>query len=88
MLRPSMRCSFCRRPDSQVAKLVAGPRGIAGRVYICDRCAVQTIAIMEGHSGDEPPRAETMSLFRRVVNRLSRWVQHTHQDCRAAVWQA
>jgi hypothetical protein len=48
MLRRAMRCSFCRRPDSEVAKLVAGPRRVlGGPVYICDRCAKQTIEIME-----------------------------------------
>jgi hypothetical protein len=53
----AMRCSFCRRPDSQVEKLVAGPwRLLAGRVYICDRCAAQTIEIMEGHLGGSEPR--------------------------------
>jgi ATP-dependent protease Clp ATPase subunit len=52
MLGRTMRCSFCGRRDSEVAKLVAGPRRIfAGRVYICDRCATQTIQIMEAHSG-------------------------------------
>ena len=33
-----MRCSFCGRHDSQVEKLVAGPRRLFARVYICDRC--------------------------------------------------
>ena len=42
-----MKCSFCGRADSDVAKLVAGPRRVFGRVYICDRCAAQTIEIME-----------------------------------------
>ena len=66
-----MHCSFCGRSESEVAKLVAGPlRIIAGRVYICDRCAAQTIQIMEAHSGDDPPRAQTQSLFRRILNRL------------------
>ena len=69
----TMRCSFCRRPDSEVAKLVAGPkRMLAGRVYICDRCAVQTIQIMEGHSDADSPLRATGSLFRRALNRL-RW---------------
>ena len=55
MLRKTMRCSFCGRSDSEVAKLVAGPlRIFTGRVYICDRCAVQTIQIMEAHSGQQP----------------------------------
>jgi hypothetical protein len=52
MLRRVMRCSFCRRPDSQVEKLVAGPwRLLAGRVYICDRCAEETIRIMQRRAG-------------------------------------
>ena len=59
MMRRTMRCSFCRRPDSQVAKLVAGPwRLFAGRVYICDRCATQTIQIMEAHPGDNQPQVK------------------------------
>ena len=65
-----MRCSFCRRHDSEVAKLVAGPwRMFAGRVFICDRCAARTIQIMEAHSGDEP-RAKPDSLFGRTLSRL------------------
>ena len=62
----TLRCSFCHRRDSQVAKLVAGPvRMLGGRVYICDRCAAQTIQIMESHS-DDRPRGERQSLFRRT----------------------
>jgi len=65
-----MRCSFCRRPDSQLEKLVAGPwRLLAGRVYICDRCAVQTIEIMEGHAGkNDPPPMTTALVFRRILS--------------------
>jgi hypothetical protein len=71
MLRSTMRCSFCRRPDADVEKLVAGPwRLFAGRVYICDRCAALTMQIMEGSSGDQP-RPETHSLFRRVLDRIA-----------------
>jgi len=44
-----MKCSFCRRSDAEVQKLVAGPKRLLGRVYICDRCAAQTIEIMERH---------------------------------------
>jgi hypothetical protein len=45
-------CSFCRRPDSRVAKLVAGPRilFIGPRVYICDSCVAISARIMEGTS--------------------------------------
>jgi hypothetical protein len=31
--KPDMACTFCERPPSQVAKLVAGPT-----VFICDTC--------------------------------------------------
>jgi len=73
MLR-TLRCSFCHRRDSEVAKLVAGPlRIFARRVYICDRCAAQTIQIMEAHSGDQPP-AEKQSSLRRTLNRLG-WLR-------------
>jgi len=55
-----MRCSFCGRRDSEVAKLVAGPRRLCGKIYICDRCAEQTIAIMKAADGQPghpvPPR--------------------------------
>jgi ATP-dependent protease Clp ATPase subunit len=45
-------CSFCRRRDSQVAKLVAGPRilFVGPRVYICDSCVALSARIMEGVS--------------------------------------
>ena len=70
MLARKLRCSFCRRSDSEVAKLVAGPRRISGRVYICDRCAAQTIEIMERPSGDIHAGGDKPSLLRRTLNRL------------------
>lgn len=76
MARRTIRCSFCGRRDSEVAKLVAGPRRIfTGRVFICDRCAAQTIQIMEADSGDQTPR-KTQSLFRRTLNRLGASRRH------------
>ena len=79
-----MRCSFCRRPDSEVEKLVAGPARIfSGRVYICDRCAAQTMQIMRGHSGDDRPLRKTPPLFRRILDGF-RWKHcrglFTHAD--------
>ena len=72
----TMRCSFCRRPDSEVEKLVAGPwRMLVGRVYICDRCATQTIQIMEAHTGGDRPRPQSLTSFRRILNRLG-WRRH------------
>jgi ATP-dependent Clp protease ATP-binding subunit ClpX len=54
-----LRCSFCHRPDSEVAKLVAGPR-----VYICDRCAYETIRIMETTTPPADSPAAARSSFR------------------------
>jgi hypothetical protein len=86
MLSGTMRCSFCGRSDSEVAKLVAGPvRLFAGRVFICDRCAAQTIEIMEADSGGQP-RSERQSLFRRILKRLGSDRRHDsprQSECRA-----
>jgi len=77
MLRQVMRCSFCYRNASEVARLVAGPfRIVGGRVYICDQCAAATIRIIEAHAGDDQPSGETQSgrqsFWRRTLTRL-RW---------------
>lgn len=72
-----MRCSFCCRPVSKVTKLVAGPlRFFSGRVYICDRCAVQTMQIIETHSGDDQPLRKTPSLSRRILD----WFGREHRS--------
>jgi len=43
-LKPSrLRCSFCGKPDTAVAKLLAGPR----RIYICDACVSVCNRILE-----------------------------------------
>jgi len=36
-----LRCSFCKKSEDQVAKLVAGPD-----VYICDECVVIAARLM------------------------------------------
>jgi ATP-dependent Clp protease ATP-binding subunit ClpX len=55
-----LACSFCGRDSSHVSKLVAGPR-----VYICDRCAYETVRIME--TSVDPPDAPKPSFARRVA---------------------
>ena len=37
-----LHCSFCRKSEDQVAKLVAGPD-----VYICDECVVIAARLMQ-----------------------------------------
>ena len=66
MLFRKLRCSFCRRDDKHVAKLVAGPRLLIPRVYICDKCAHEAIRIME----TEPPPATQPG-----TQRLSMWAR-------------
>ena len=51
MMKRSLRCSFCRRPDGEVAKLVAGPG-----VYICDRCTAIAVELMNAPpDAPQPP---------------------------------
>ena len=37
-----LKCSFCKKGEDQVAKLVAGPD-----VYICDECVVIAARLMQ-----------------------------------------
>lgn len=65
-----LRCSFCRRSDKDVAKLVAGASG-----YICDTCAYETIRIMES----TPPPVETSGTRATVSQRrASDWNRTWH----------
>ena len=69
-----LRCSFCHRPDAEVAKLAAGPvRLFSRRVYICDRCVVEAHRIMDAHPGDPRGRDQPVSLLSRTLARLSPW---------------
>jgi len=52
MLFRKRRCSFCRRFGSRGRQARGG-----SRVYICDRCAYETIRIMEA-TPPGPPQAE------------------------------
>jgi ATP-dependent protease Clp ATPase subunit len=45
--RGQLCCSFCGKRETEVSKLVAGPR-----VYICDECVALAGRIMEGESND------------------------------------
>lgn len=69
--RRPLRCSFCGKKETEVSKLVAGPR-----VYICDECVVFASRIMESHSDDEtqPPKVGS-SLWRRLLARAWQLLQ-------------
>ncbi|HKB14280.1 MAG TPA: ClpX C4-type zinc finger protein [Vicinamibacterales bacterium] len=70
-----LRCSFCRRADADVEKLVAGARG-----YICDRCAREVMRIIE--SSETPDRKPATRPV--VVERLSEWSRRWHFRTAAA----
>jgi hypothetical protein len=68
MIRRSLRCSFCRRPEDEVAKLVAGPR-----VYICDRCVAIATKMMNAPGDPDRPSAAEPRSFRSRVAVWRRW---------------
>jgi ATP-dependent protease Clp ATPase subunit len=44
-----LKCSFCRKTEDHVSKLVAEPRLIVGpRLYICNECVAVANSIMQG----------------------------------------
>ena len=48
MFKRKLRCSFCRKNEAEVLKLVAGPR-----VFICDACVAVASRLMGSDSHDE-----------------------------------
>jgi ClpX C4-type zinc finger len=68
MKRHSLRCSFCRRHEDEVAKLVAGPR-----VYICDRCVAIATEMMNAPPDPDQPGAAVPRSFRSRVAGWRRW---------------
>ena len=68
-----LRCSFCRKKDSEVLKLVAGPR-----VYICDACVAIATEIMNDPPSNDNAPAVKLSIWRKVSNRVQRFVRGDH----------
>jgi ATP-dependent Clp protease ATP-binding subunit ClpX len=61
-----LRCSFCRKNNDQVLKLVAGPR-----VYICDECVAIVSRIMENDSHDDSQTNRGQrTIWLRLVDRI------------------
>ncbi|MFN2494117.1 MAG: ClpX C4-type zinc finger protein [Pyrinomonadaceae bacterium] len=48
-----LRCSFCRKDETEVLKLVAGSCG-----YICDKCVAIASQIMSESGDSQPPKVE------------------------------
>ena len=63
-----MRCSFCRKTEERVSKLVAGPRLIVGpKLYICNECVALASSIMQG--SPPPTLIVSRSLLQKVKER-------------------
>ena len=62
-----LRCSFCGKDESEVSKLVAGPR-----VYICDACVVAAKRLMDDADGDAATREVVRPFWRRLLERARR----------------
>jgi ATP-dependent protease Clp ATPase subunit len=77
MLRfKQLRCSFCRKKDSQVEKLVAGPRAYTGaRVYICDACVAVATQIMNDPPSDDNATGVQLSMWRKFSHRVQRFIR-------------
>ena len=67
MLRRKLKCSFCRKSEVQVAKLVAGRRG-----YICDVCAAEAHRIMSEWDPTAPTPPQSPSITARIRRLLRR----------------
>jgi ATP-dependent protease Clp ATPase subunit len=67
------RCSFCKKSDAEVSKLVAGPR-----VLICDECVAVASRLMQ-----DPPAPEhgpeRLSAWHRVTGAIRRLL-HVHES--------
>jgi ATP-dependent protease Clp ATPase subunit len=60
-----LRCSFCRKNEAEVSKLVAGPR-----VYICDACVTVASRLIEvGPHDDRPPAKVEPTVWRKLSAR-------------------
>ena len=68
--RNLLRCSFCGKDETQVSKLVAGPR-----VFICDRCTAAAARIIDSSNDSSPPRGPQTPISGSVLTRAWRWVR-------------
>jgi ATP-dependent Clp protease ATP-binding subunit ClpX len=63
-------CSFCKRPQSAVKQLVAGPDGVS----ICDDCVALCQEILREGQLEELPKLESFPPPRQIYERLDEYV--------------
>jgi ATP-dependent Clp protease ATP-binding subunit ClpX len=69
--RKLLRCSFCGKDETQVSKLVAGPK-----VFICDGCTTAAARIIDSSSNDSSPSPVPQTPgWRSVLSRAWRLVR-------------
>jgi ClpX C4-type zinc finger len=87
----ALLCSFCRKPQSAVQKLVASP-GETARAYICDECIAVCTSIVkedaEAKAGP-PPIEEGHPLLQHqqasdLFNALELWIKRESLGADAA----
>ena len=82
-----MLCSFCRKPQSEVQKMIASPANPTepGRAYICDECIAVCASIvkeeMESAPAPEPPLEEGHPFLEHpqasdLFEALELWIKH------------
>ena len=62
-----LHCSFCGKSETEVEKLVAGPR-----VYICDSCVAIAGQIINDSEGQNQPERVELTVWRKVIDRFRR----------------
>jgi ATP-dependent Clp protease ATP-binding subunit ClpX len=65
--RKLLHCSFCGKDETQVAKLVAGPK-----VYICDACVATARNIMDNSNGGD---SSTPKITSSRLHSLRTWIK-------------
>ena len=78
-----MACSFCRKPQSAVQKLVASPSD-AGRAYICDECIAVCLSIVKEDVPAAAPQEEALedghpllghSMASELLSAIELWIK-------------
>jgi hypothetical protein len=72
-----LSCTFCKRSEHQVVKLVAGPG-----VYICDRCTERAHAIIH----EAAPPIAPVSVWQRLAGRFRRFLGADPTRSDFSVW--
>lgn len=65
-------CSFCGKSETEVEKLVAGPR-----VYICESCVAIASQIISDSQGQNQPERVELTVWRKVIDRVRRLFRAT-----------